>query len=135
MKRKLALLILAVVLMSCGAVFHYSYTHLWDNLRVPGEVSWVDRTTIEIVNLFHPGLGCARCGREWVNLVPHEMTTCWLGLYCSACDPLVTPEDRWGALDEWKHYCIYTLDVDDVFHVLDTEFVEWPRGDPPYPEP
>lgn len=95
---------------------------------------------IKMRNLAHPGFGaCSRCGGNW-GWKKHKdhMTSesSGLFLFCEECDGIVTPEERWKALDAWKKDCIKQvlggrdslLDLMKYISDLEnTEFIEFPR--------
>ena len=107
----------------------------------------LQRLYIKAQNARHPGYGeCSRCGGNWgwkkvkshptrVDKDGHELQG--LFLFCEECDAIVTPQERWDALDCWKVNCIRqiakisTTPVQDrlkwMKETLATEFIEYPR--------
>ncbi len=95
---------------------------------------------VKTKNALHPGYSeCSRCGGNW-GWKKHEshMTSenSGLFLFCVECDKIVTEEERWKALDDWKKDFIKQLlgchdsMADMMKHVSDiehTEFIEFPR--------
>ena len=92
---------------------------------------------------------CSRCGGNWGwkksaghpttsdEPMPKGMSK-GLALFCTDCDPIVTDEERWRALDAWKLRAIegmlkfrretVTRKLNEVRYILNTEFVEYPRN-------
>ncbi len=83
-------------------------------------------------NLFHLGYSeCSRCGGNWgwKKEASHDTGQGrGLFLFCTDCDKVVTVEERWEALDEWKRRCLKELHPPEyVADIQNTEFLEWPR--------
>ena len=94
-------------------------------------------------NSLHPShfSECSRCGGNWgwKKHADHMVSkSSGLFLFCKECDAIVTLEERWKALDEWKAECIRQQFVynrraslkEIMEHIADienTEFIEFPR--------
>ncbi len=99
---------------------------------------------VKLRNSLSPGFSaCSKCGGNWgwKKYVVHPTTReghSGLFLFCRECDPRVTPEERWKALDEWKETCLrqltYPLKLvgeeleEQRQYILDREFTEFPRS-------
>jgi len=101
------------------------------------------KMSIKARNAMHPGYGeCYKCGGNWgwKKGATHDTgggNGSGLFLFCEECDKVVTVEERWAALDEWKQHCLspkyagsFLSDAVYIDSVLNTEFVEWPRESP-----
>jgi len=129
----LALAAIVVVLAAVGAV---AITRRKGRSAGTKELSLY----VGLRNLPHPGFSaCAKCGGNW-GWKKYKVRPTGLGngifLFCVECDAVVTPEERWAALDEWKRFCIsqlHTLDLTDkqyqaeVNNIRGREFTEFPR--------
>ena len=83
-------------------------------------------------NIPYPGFGaCSRCGGSWgwKEGVSHNTSEIsGIFLFCEKCDKVVTVEERWKALDDWKLRCIMQVDsIEHAREIMATEFLEWPR--------
>lgn len=101
----------------------------------------MNKLLIKLVNAFFPYFsGCAKCGRNWgwTKWKSHLTSTSGgLFLFCVDCDEIVTPEERWKALDAWKADCIRQLRLlptlgrsnvkEEEEYINNTEFTEFPR--------
>jgi len=97
---------------------------------------------VEFRNSQHPGFSkCHRCGGNWGwKRGKTHMTgpSCGLFLFCEECDKVVTKEERWAALDEWKEKSIvqvymnvnYTREQIEncIKEIKAREFIEFPRS-------
>lgn len=117
----------------------------------------MNKIIVKILNLFYPSSwvrDCAKCGRRWgqdkfpihptseskyiVQLYSWPTTfppNAGLALFCPDCDKIVTPEERWLALDAWKSHCISNIRRHDPVNLLEIienissiEFLEFPRA-------
>ena len=96
---------------------------------------------IRFRNSFHPGYGaCLKCGANWgwKKHADHMVSESeGLFLFCVDCDKVVTEEERWKALDEWKAHCIGQTRIcasqseeeriREIEKIKATEFMEFPR--------
>lgn len=97
----------------------------------------MNKYLVKLVNFFHPGYSsCYHCGRNWgwTKYEVRPTTGGGLFLFCVDCDKVVTPEERWKALDAWKAECRrqlvghYSLDTLWEAEKIDlTELSEFPR--------
>ena len=98
------------------------------------------KVSVKIRNSMYPGYSaCSKCGGNWgwKKYTCHDTSEhSGLFLFCKECDKIITPEERWKALDEWKKSCIKEimggreslLDlIQAVSNIEHTEFVEFPR--------
>lgn len=99
------------------------------------------KTSIRIKNKLYPRYSaCSKCGGNWgwKKGVDHMVSKhSGLFLFCEECDKIVTIEERWKALDEWKitaimgmvshARCTMKEKMEEIQRILDTEFIEFPR--------
>lgn len=96
----------------------------------------MNKRLIKLVNGFYPGFGgCYRCGRNWgwTKYTTHPTTNGGgLLLFCVGCDKVVTPQERWKALDAWKADSLRQLSIleaeKEAKRINSIEFTEFPRS-------
>ncbi len=106
-------------------------------------ISKKEALKIKNTNAKHSGSysSCSRCGGNWGwKKGASHMTSKAAGtfLFCEQCDKIVTIEERWKALDEWKVRCISQVNfhgismslteiMREINYIDNVEFLEWPR--------
>ena len=128
MNTKLTILIISVLLFFSSLLLF--------NKVIPGKSIYV-----KIRNFSYPQYSeCSKCGGNWGwKKTATHMTSesSGLFLFCEGCDKIVTIEERWKALDNWKKDCIKRMKMNRFWteeqrkkytkEVKETEFIEFPR--------